>query len=111
MIPLLAGLAGLAGLALLWWAKRKSPGLSALSAVTGAWMLVLPVFLVVNYKVVMIGKHLFFTVVPLSLGVGIFFLQLAQRGGKARLFCFLSAGVLDSTALLFWVQRFVQASG
>ncbi len=108
LIPLLAGLAGLA---CLWWASRKSPGMAALSAVTGAWMVVLPVFLVVNYKVDMIGKHLFFTVVPLSIGSGIFFLQLAQRRGKARLFCFLAAGALAWTALAFWVQRLVQASG
>jgi hypothetical protein len=108
LIPLLAGLAGLG---LLWWANRKSPRLSALSAVTGAWIVILPVFLVVNYKVDMIGKHLFFTVVPLSLGSGIFFGRLLQRGSRARLFCLLVASTLAWTALAFWVQRLVQASG
>jgi hypothetical protein len=111
LIPLLAGLAGLG---VLWWAKSRSksmsPGLAALSAITGAWMVVLPVFMIINYKVDMIGKHLFFTVVPLSLGAGIFFWNLVKRGGAARLYCLLAASALAWTAIAFWVQRLVQAS-
>jgi hypothetical protein len=73
-------------------------------------MVVLPLFMAVNYKVDMIGKHLFFTVVPLSLGCGIFFWNLVKRRGMARLFCLLAGGALAWTAIAFWVQRLVQAS-
>ena len=107
LIPLLSGLAGLA---ILWWAGSKGPRLSLFSALTGAWMLILPVFLIANYKVDMIGKHIFYTVFPLSLGAGIFLWKLTRRGGAVRLFAFLSAGALAWTALAFWVQRLVQAS-
>ena len=110
VIPLLAGLAGLA---LLWWAAPASKGRRAglLSSLTGAWMVILPVFLAANYKVDMIGKHLFYTVVPLSLGAGIFLWNLARRGGAARALAWLAVAALAWTALAFWVMRLVQAGG
>jgi hypothetical protein len=107
LIPLLSGLAGLA---LLWWAVRKGPRMALFSALMGAWMLILPVFMVANYKVDMIGKHIFYTVFPLSVGAGIFLWGLARRGGAVRWFAYLSAGALAWTALAFWAQRLVQAS-
>ncbi len=107
LIPLLTGLAGLA---LLWWAGSKGPRMALFSALMGAWMLILPVFMIANYKVDMIGKHIFYTVFPLSLGAGIFLWGLARRGGAVRWFAYLSAGALAWTALAFWVQRLVQAS-
>jgi len=107
LIPLLSGLAGLA---LLWWAGAKGPRMALFSALMGAWLLILPVFMIANYKVDMIGKHIFYTVFPLSLGAGIFLWGLARRGGAVRWFAYLSAGALAWTALAFWVQRLVQAS-
>ncbi len=108
LIPLLAGLLGLA---ILWWAhSKKATGPGIFGPLLAAWMSILPVFLVANYKIDMIGKHLFYTVFPLSLGAGIFLWSLARRGGAARWFAILATGALAVTALAFWVQRLVQAS-
>jgi hypothetical protein len=81
-----------------------------LATLTAAWLLILPLFLVVNYRVDMIGKHLFYTMVPLALGSGLFLWQLARRGGPARLLAVLLAVALAWTALAFWIARLVQAS-
>ena len=108
LIPLLAGLAGLA---LLWWAASKVGRTAVFGTLMGAWISILPIFLLVNYKVDMIGKHLFYTVVPLSLGSGIFLWGLWQKGNISRLFVVLAGAALAWTALAFWVQRLVQASG
>jgi hypothetical protein len=108
LIPLLAGLTGLA---LLWSAASKDRKSGLLSSLTGAWMVILPVFLAANYKVDMIGKHLFYTVVPLSLGAGIFLWQVMLRGRAARVLSWLIAGALAWAGLAFWVMRLVQASG
>ncbi len=70
-------------------------------------MLILPIFIVVNYKVDMIGKHLFYTMVPLALGGGIFLALLARRGGMARLLAVLLGVALGVTALGFWLTRLV----
>jgi hypothetical protein len=59
----------------------------------------------------MIGKHLFYTMVPLSLGAGLFLWALARRGGPARLAAWLLMGALGWTALVFWIERLVRASG
>jgi hypothetical protein len=108
LIPLLAGLAGLA---LLWWATSKARQTAVFGTLMGVWISILPIFLLVNYKVDMIGKHLFYTVVPLSLGGGIFLWDLWQKGSVSRLFVVLVSAALAWTALAFWVQRLVQASG
>jgi hypothetical protein len=106
---------GVAGLGLLWTGAgpllrgRVRPA-HWLAALTAAWMVILPLFLVVNYRVDMIGKHLFYTMVPLALGSGLFLWALARRGGATRLLAWLLAGALTWAALAFWVQRLVQAS-
>ena len=81
-----------------------------LAWLTTAWISVLFIFFAVNYRVDMIGKHLFYTIVPLSLGLGIFCWGLVRRGGAARLLAVLTAGALAWTALAFWVARLVSAS-
>lgn len=107
LVSLIPSLAGLCGLLLLWWTRSKD---RVFGAVLAAWVSILPIFLVANYKVDMIGKHLFYTVFPLSLGAGIFLWALARRPGPARIFALLTVGALAVTALTFWVQRLVQAS-
>jgi hypothetical protein len=112
LIPLLGGLAGLG----LLWTSRAAEVRTVirperlLAWLTAAWISVLFIFVVVNYRVDMIGKHLFYTMVPLSLGLGIFLWWLARRGGAARLFAVLTAGALAWTALAFWIARLVSAS-
>jgi hypothetical protein len=112
LIPLLGGLAGLA----LLWTSRAAGAADRVRPerlpawLTAAWITVLFIFFAVNYRVDMIGKHLFYTMVPLSLGLGIFLWLLVRRGGAARLFAALTAGALAWTALAFWVARLVSAS-
>ncbi len=106
-IPLLLG--GV-GLILLWryaWRIRHAAtpvtGESLLAALSAAWVAILPIFVLVNYRVDMIGKHLFYTMVPLALGSGIALAALAQRvrwgGGLAA--ALLVA--LTGSSLLFWI--------
>ncbi len=107
---------GGAGLAILWGLARRRdapPDIRAarpLAALTAWWMLILPVFLVANYRFDMIGKHLYFTMVPLALGSGFFLDRLAQRGPIARRWAGLLLLALAASALLFWATRLVQAS-
>jgi hypothetical protein len=115
LVSLVPVLGGLAGLAVLW--TRRAAGARdrlrperLLAWLTAAWVSVLFIFFIVNYRVDMIGKHLFYTMGPLSLGLGIFFWLLARRGRAARLFVILTAGLLAWTALTFWVARLVAAS-
>ncbi|MDQ3928253.1 MAG: hypothetical protein M3328_03795, partial [Chloroflexota bacterium] len=74
------------------------------------WLAILPLFVAANYKIDMIGKHLFFTMLPVAVtgGVGLFALNMRNTWGR-RL-----AGLLLSTvawqALVFWVERLVRAS-
>ncbi|HMA35192.1 MAG TPA: hypothetical protein VKY74_12050, partial [Chloroflexia bacterium] len=112
-LPLLLGLAGLAA----FWLRGRPPGPPAaarrerlLATLMAAWLLILPIFLLVNYRVDMIGKHLFYTMVPLALGSGLFLWRLTRRGGWGQVWAWLLAGTLATTALVFWIARLVQAS-
>jgi hypothetical protein len=109
---------GLAGLAVLWrsvWGHGADAGESMLperllAPLTVFWTAILPIFVVANYRIDMIGKHLYYTMVPLSLGSGIFLWLLARRGGWPRRAAWALAAVLLLTALLFWADRLVRAS-
>ncbi len=112
-LPLLMGAAGLA---VLWGLARRAVRGGApqpemlLAALTAGWAAILPVFLVANYRVDMIGKHLFYTMVPLALGGGIFLQLLWRRGGWGRGAAGLLAGALAIGGLLFWLERLIRAS-
>jgi len=103
---------GLAGLGILWSAvdRRTLRPERWLGWLTAAWVSILGLFLVVNYRVDMIGKHLFYTVLPLAVGAGIFLWLLTRRDGAARLLAGLIMGALAWTALAFWAERLIQAS-
>ena len=58
----------------------------------------------------MIGKHLFYTMVPLSLGAGSSSGSWPGAARAARLLAACSPGALAWTALAFWIARLVQAS-
>ena len=81
-----------------------------LAPLTACWTAILPIFVVANYRIDMIGKHLYYTMVPLSLGSGIFLWLLARRGGWPRRAAWVLAAVLLLAALLFWADRLVRAS-
>ncbi len=127
LVSLLPLLLGLTGLALLRLDGRRAAGGGAdteapiqratrnaqratLSTLLAWWVAILPIFVVVNYRVDMIGKHLFYTMVPLALGSGIVLAALWQRGGWARWAAGLLSSTLAWTALVFWIERLVRAS-
>jgi hypothetical protein len=84
---------------------------SALRTLLAWWIAILPIFVLVNYRVDMIGKHLFYTMVPLALGSGIALAALGRRGGWGRVWTGLLAAALAATALVFWIERLWRASG
>ncbi|MGI8588809.1 MAG: hypothetical protein ACR2M0_14145 [Chloroflexia bacterium] len=112
-LPLLMGLTGLAAL---WIEARRTRGTPAerpealLAALTAAWFAILPIFVIANYKVDMIGKHLFYTMVPLSLGSGIFLHLISGRGRAGRRLAVVIAVALALAGVAFWLERLVMAS-
>ncbi|MDQ2807840.1 MAG: hypothetical protein M3Z04_13175 [Chloroflexota bacterium] len=124
LVSLLPLLLGLTGLALLWRGGRQSavgseplsvePELrtqnSELRTLVAWWVAILPIFVVVNYRVDMIGKHLFYTMVPLALGSGIVLAAGWRRGGWTRWWVRLLGTALVWSALAFWIERLVRAS-
>jgi len=105
-LPLLLGGSGLL---LLWrhaWRARRQAtvrGETLLAALTAAWVPILPIFVLVNYRLDMIGKHLFYTMVPLALGGGIALAALAQRGRFGAWLAALLVATLAGSSLLFWL--------
>ena len=105
-VPLLLGGSGLL---LLWrhaWRARRQAtvrGETLLAALTAAWVPILPIFVLVNYRLDMIGKHLFYTMVPLALGGGIALAALAQRGRFGAWLAALLVATLAGSSLLFWL--------
>jgi hypothetical protein len=115
-VPLLTGLAGLVLLAAVAWRRSGQPPGSAprperlLAPLALFWTAILPLFLVVNYRVDMIGKHLFFTMMPLALGSGIFFWLLSRQRRLAHVTVSLIAGALVWVALVFWLGALTPAT-
>jgi hypothetical protein len=67
-------------------------------------------FLLINYRVDMIGKHLFFTMAPVAVAGGIALWHLSRRGRVAPLFASLLLATIAWQGLVFWIDRLVRAS-
>jgi hypothetical protein len=63
-----------------------------------------------NYKIDMIGKHLFFTMLPVAVLGGLGVAALGERGAWGRRLAALTLGAVAWQALVFWVERLVRAS-
>jgi hypothetical protein len=74
------------------------------------WLAVGPIFMVANYKIDMIGKHLFFTMLPVAVTGGIGLVALGTRGIWGRWLAALLLGTIALQALTFWVERLVLTS-
>jgi hypothetical protein len=74
------------------------------------WMLILPLFFVANYKVDMIGKHLFFTMVPVAVAGGVALFAFARRGRWGTVFAGLAVALIAWQGLIFWIGRLVGQS-
>ncbi len=74
------------------------------------WLLIAPLFMVVNYRVDMIGKHLFFVMLPVAVMSGIGVWLMSRRGQWGKVYAGLALVTVGWQALLFWVERLVGAS-
>jgi hypothetical protein len=106
VIPLLLGIMGLAAYFVVRPARRSGLAFVLLAL----WMAILPLFMLVNYRMDMIGKHLFFTVLPVAVLGGAALAPLWARRRWGALLTALVVGVVGWQGLLFWVDRLVRAS-
>lgn len=98
------------GSALLFMGKRRSPAARRAVALLALWMLILSVFFLVNYKVDMIGKHLFFTMVPVAVAGGVALFAFARRGRWGAVLAGLGVALVAWQGLVFWIARLVGQS-
>ncbi len=106
MLPLLLAVVGLLLLLVrqrLWVAQARATTLVI------AWLAILPIFVAANYKIDMIGKHLFFTMLPVAVAGGVGLVALGGRGAWGGRLAGLLLGTVAWQALVFWVERLVRA--
>lgn len=109
VVTLLPAILGVVGVALLV-AGRFSTGQKRAVALVLIWLAIAPLFVLVNYKVDMIGKHLFFTMAPLAVVAAVALWQMLRRGLWSARLAVLLLVVVGWQALVFWVDRLVRAS-
>ncbi|MEA2575710.1 MAG: hypothetical protein QOH93_3008 [Chloroflexia bacterium] len=107
LLPLI--LAGV-GVLLLLARRHAAAGHARATALVLAWLAILPLFVAANYKVDMIGKHLFFTMLPVAVTGGVGLLALGARGTWGRRLAGLLLFTVAWQAIVFWVERLVRAS-
>ena len=101
-------------LAVLGFALLIRKGSSAMSshalALLLAWVAITPIFVFANYRVDMIGKHLFFTMVPIAVAGGVALYYLGMRGRWGMLLASLALMLVAWQGIVFWIERLVRAS-
>ena len=108
LLPVLLALTGL--LLLIARLKHKSVAARQTVWLLIAWAAIAPVFFIANYRVDMIGKHLFFTMIPVAAAGGVALWQLGRRGRWGYAFVALLFGTVAWQALVFWIDRLARAS-
>lgn len=106
VLPILLAVVGFA----LLLGKRRLVHARRAAALLTLWVLILPLFFFVNYKVDMIGKHLFFTMVPVAVAGGVALFAYARRGRWSTLFVGLAVALVAWQGLIFWIGRLVGQS-
>ena len=110
VVTVLPALLAVAGLALLFVASKRTPEQRRALLLLTLWLAIGPVFVLVNYKMDMIGKHLFFTMLPVALAGGILLFSLGRGGRWRAMLAALVFAVIGWQGLVFWVERLVRAS-
>ncbi len=90
--------------------KRSGGRLDGHVWLVAAWLTIAPLFMIANYRVDMIGKHLFFTMLPVAAVGGVFLWQLARRQRWGLLLSGLLLITVGWQAMVFWYDRLVRAS-
>jgi hypothetical protein len=107
LLPILLAAFGL--LLLLVTRRRSVPATQALLLLT-LWIAIAPVFFVANYRVDMIGKHLFFTMLPVTVLGAALLGRVVRRNTPGALFVGLVLTSVAWQGLVFWLDRLVRAS-
>lgn len=74
------------------------------------WLATGPVFVAANYKVDMIGKHLFFIMLPVAVAGGVALRSVWLRSVWGVRLGVLLVSTVAWQSLVFWVERLVRAS-
>jgi hypothetical protein len=110
VVSLLPILLAVAGFALLFAARRMPAERRRAFLLIVLWAAIGPIFFLVNYKVDMIGKHLFFTMLPVALAGGLALFRLSRKGRWGPALAGLAFALIGLQAILFWIQRLVETS-
>ena len=110
VVSVLPILLALVGFLLLFAARRMPPERRRAFLLMVLWAAIGPLFVLVNYKVDMIGKHLFFTMLPVALAGGLALYRLSGKGRWGSTLAGLAFAVIGLQAIFFWIQRLVETS-
>jgi hypothetical protein len=110
VVTLLPALLALAGLGLLYASRRVSSGRRGALLLVTLWIGIMPLFFLVNYRVDMIGKHLFFTMLPVALAGGVALYRLSRQGRWGVALASIALVLVAWQGLVFWIERLVRAS-
>lgn len=110
VVSVLPWLLTIAGLALAFASKKSGVWRDARVWLVAAWIGITPVFMIANYRVDMIGKHLFFTMLPVAAIGGVLLWQLTRRQRWGLLLSGLVLITVGWQAMVFWFERLVRAS-
>lgn len=106
-LPAILGALGLGVL----FSRRRDHALRRLALyLIALWASIAPLFFLVNFRVDMIGKHLFFVMVPVAVAGGMALWGYGVRGRWGRALAAISLLITGWQGLLFWVERLVRAS-
>jgi hypothetical protein len=110
VVSVLPILLALAGFALLLAAGRMPLERRRAFLLMLLWAAIGPLFVLVNYKVDMIGKHLFFTMLPVALAGGLALFRLSGKGRWGSTLAGLAFASIGLQAIFFWIQRLLETS-
>src|SRR5205814_532378 len=110
VVTLLPALLALTGMTLLFAARRVSSGRRRALLLVALWIGIAPLFFLVNYRVDMIGKHLFFTMLPVALAGGVALYRIGRQGRWGLALASVALALVAWQGLVFWVERLVRTS-
>jgi hypothetical protein len=110
VVTLLPALLALIGITLLFAARRVSSSRRRALLLVALWIGIAPLFFLVNYRVDMIGKHLFFTMLPVALAGGVALYRLSRQGRWGLALTSVALALVAWQGLVFWVERLVRTS-
>lgn len=110
VVSVLPALLGFTGLILLLARRGGSKERGHALWLLVIWLAIAPIFLIVNYRVDMIGKHLFFVMLPVAVAGGVALWGLGRRGRWSMALMTLAFATVAWQGLVFWIERLTGAS-